>query len=679
MKLKLMIVDDSVTIQKIVAMAFENENMVVQGASNGKEALEKLKDFHPDIIITDVDMPGIDGFEVSRKIRELEALKTVPILLLTSDFEEFNETLFKRSLADDHLSKPFKSEKIVEKVHQLLNSHSKSDDAQLPEESNSTVNQDTNHNSEITETNVDEDIPLPPSSENQQKEDSSEDILKSLKQETEKTVDYAEPEEKKSQPDIDSKEIDPSATAKKPEDMTIEELLASAEALLEENYDESGDEKEVSISTESSKTSEESNQISEMVEPILSEEDSNLESSEIILDKENDPNLNDIMPTSETVNPKDEINETPSFEAESPFDQKEDLVFEESLESELKELSENPIENNLPILEESNLQDDTEKPAEQMETNDLDDSFLHSPTSENDTVIDDDPLLEAQSAPTEPIHTEWLEEGTTESNVDEKADDFSNDSESAKEDQLDDQSHQTIDELDAVFENIQNFENHFKNAIQTDSDSESPPLESPSSIETPISDFLEKPTEEESISVQESEVTQETMHKPNKIETDPIFEEDFSSQKPPFAPEFSDYNISPEPDNLLEKLAPSAFDSPGTEGRPDLIQETLAYLSELTPEPSKTKPKEKTKPAPSEKKELHMDSEPIGDMFVKVVGEHVKRILERSLEETIAREISGLSKTIERSVKEVVKEVTPEITRSIIKEEIEKIRKLEEV
>jgi len=237
--------------------------------------------------------------------------------------------------------------------------------------------------------------------------------------------------------------------------------------------------------------------------------------------------------------------------------------------------------------------------------------------------------------------------------------------ETTNESQDDEKSQETIDELDAVFESIQNFENHIKNTAHDETDTKESTFE-PSSLETPKID-IEEPTEEEN------------MPAPQKVESDPTLEEEASSPKPTFASEFSDYNISPEPDNLLEKLAPAAFDTPGAEGRPDLIQETLAYLSELTPEPPKTKPKEKTKPAPSEKKEIHMNSEPIGDMFVKVVGEHVKRILERSLEETIAREISGLSKTIERSVKEVVKEVTPEITRSIIQEEIEKIRKLEEV
>jgi hypothetical protein len=78
-------------------------------------------------------------------------------------------------------------------------------------------------------------------------------------------------------------------------------------------------------------------------------------------------------------------------------------------------------------------------------------------------------------------------------------------------------------------------------------------------------------------------------------------------------------------------------------------------------------------------REPAMSMEPTGDIFVKVVGEHIKRILERSLKESIAREISGLSKTIERSVKEIVKEVTPDIARAIIQEEIEKIKKLEEV
>ncbi len=650
MKVKLLIVDDSVTIQKIVAMAFENENMIVQGASNGKEALEKLNDFHPDIIITDVDMPGIDGFEVSRKIRELEPFKSVPILLLTSDFEEFNETLFKRSLASDYLSKPFKSEKIVEKVNQLLDLHPTNDselDTQSTEELTPEIYQ--GEGSETTETDVTPS--LPSSDENLPEEKSTEEILENLKKESEKTTNIVEPEEIKSPPVSASEEVNTSTATKKPEDMTIEELLASAEALLEENYMESED--TPSGFMENSETSVDLNQINEVTEPVLQEEKSKPEILETAQDQQSEPNLDNASPALE-ADSQNKIDETP--------DSNETLTFEESLESELKQMPEDSIEENSTILEEPDLHENLEKTTEQIETNDLDDSFLYSPVSEEDP----DPLVETESNKLTEVRKEWLVDETSAQKTNEKNSSTDDLLEITKEGEDDNKSQQTIDELDAVFESIQNFENHIKSVEQNDVKVEKTFSESPS-LETSETETIEELTKEK------------TIPSSNKIESDSIPEQKSPSQKPTFTSEFSDYHISPEPDNLLEKLAPAAFDSPGTEGRPDLIQETLAYLSELTPEPSKTKPKEKTKPAPSEKKEIHMNSEPIGDMFVKVVGEHVKRILERSLEETIAREISGLSKTIERSVKEVVKEVTPEITRSIIQEEIEKIRKLEEV
>ena len=173
-----------------------------------------------------------------------------------------------------------------------------------------------------------------------------------------------------------------------------------------------------------------------------------------------------------------------------------------------------------------------------------------------------------------------------------------------------------------------------------------------------------------------------------------------------FAEDIIQLEIKPEPEDLLERLAPSAFTSKSTKNKPDLINETLSYLSDLSPgkkELQKEKqdvtdnkknlsikvPPLKEEPArilnagsrrkTVQRKETPMSAEHKTDMFVQIVGEHIKRILERSLQESIDREISGLSETIERSVREIVKEVTPEIARSIIQEEVEKIRNLEEV
>jgi len=117
---KILVADDSITIQKIVAMAFEKEEAVVEGISNGKDAFDKMEDFQPDIVLADVDMPGLTGFELSKKIKDDPKLNFTKVLLLASDFEEFNESLFKDSGADDHISKPFKSDDIIKRVINLL-------------------------------------------------------------------------------------------------------------------------------------------------------------------------------------------------------------------------------------------------------------------------------------------------------------------------------------------------------------------------------------------------------------------------------------------------------------------------------------------------------------------------------------------------------------------------------
>jgi len=120
MTAKILVADDSITIQKIVAMAFENEDATVEGIGNGSDALARLKTFKPNIVLADINMPGLTGFELSREIKESSELNSIYVLLLASDFEEFDEDLFQASLADNHITKPFKSEDLVQKVMILL-------------------------------------------------------------------------------------------------------------------------------------------------------------------------------------------------------------------------------------------------------------------------------------------------------------------------------------------------------------------------------------------------------------------------------------------------------------------------------------------------------------------------------------------------------------------------------
>jgi len=117
---KILVADNSITIQKIVAMAFENEDTVVEGVSKGKDALDRMGTFKPDIVLADVDMQDLTGFDLSQKIKNDPKFNAVKVLLLASDFEDFNKNLFDSSGADDHISKPFKSEVIIKKVNDLL-------------------------------------------------------------------------------------------------------------------------------------------------------------------------------------------------------------------------------------------------------------------------------------------------------------------------------------------------------------------------------------------------------------------------------------------------------------------------------------------------------------------------------------------------------------------------------
>ena len=120
MTIRILVADDSITIQKIVAMAFENEDAEVEGIGDGQEAFDKVPDFKPDIVLADVDMPGLDGFELCQKIKGNSELANIKVLLLASDFEDFDEGRFKESQAENYISKPFKSDDIVQMVTQVM-------------------------------------------------------------------------------------------------------------------------------------------------------------------------------------------------------------------------------------------------------------------------------------------------------------------------------------------------------------------------------------------------------------------------------------------------------------------------------------------------------------------------------------------------------------------------------
>ena len=132
MTVRILVADDSITIQKIVAMAFENEDAEVEGIGDGQKAFDRIPDFKPDIVLADVDMPGLNGFQLCKKIKGASDLKNIKVMLLSSDFEGFDEGLFKKCRAENHISKPFKSVDIVEMVTRVMEEAKTTEDEDEP-------------------------------------------------------------------------------------------------------------------------------------------------------------------------------------------------------------------------------------------------------------------------------------------------------------------------------------------------------------------------------------------------------------------------------------------------------------------------------------------------------------------------------------------------------------------
>ncbi len=132
MRRKILVADDSISIQKLVAMAFYNEDMDVEGISEGTEAYAYIIENQPDLVMADVYLPGVNGFELSKQIKTNPGLSNIKVLLLTSDFEELDEIMYADSEADDHISKPFKTEEIINKVRSLLEGDASAEAEEVP-------------------------------------------------------------------------------------------------------------------------------------------------------------------------------------------------------------------------------------------------------------------------------------------------------------------------------------------------------------------------------------------------------------------------------------------------------------------------------------------------------------------------------------------------------------------
>jgi len=114
---KILVVDDEERMVRFIRLNLEHDGFIVTEAFNGKQALQRLRDSTPDLILLDVMMPDLDGFEVLEMIREISS---VPVIMLTAKGEEDDRVRGLEKGADDYITKPFSPREMVSRIKAVL-------------------------------------------------------------------------------------------------------------------------------------------------------------------------------------------------------------------------------------------------------------------------------------------------------------------------------------------------------------------------------------------------------------------------------------------------------------------------------------------------------------------------------------------------------------------------------
>jgi two-component system chemotaxis response regulator CheY len=120
MSRKIMTVDDSASVRKMISFTLKQHGYEVVEAVNGTEALRKLKEEKIDMLITDINMPELDGIDLVRKVRDNPSYKFIPIIILTTEAQAGKKEEAKAAGATGWIVKPFRPEQLAAVVRKVL-------------------------------------------------------------------------------------------------------------------------------------------------------------------------------------------------------------------------------------------------------------------------------------------------------------------------------------------------------------------------------------------------------------------------------------------------------------------------------------------------------------------------------------------------------------------------------
>jgi len=114
---KILVVDDEERMVRFIRMNLEHDGFLVSEAFNGKQAISRMRDVNPDLILLDIMMPDVDGFDVLETLREIS---NVPVIMLTAKGEEDDRVRGLELGADDYVTKPFSPRELVSRIKAVL-------------------------------------------------------------------------------------------------------------------------------------------------------------------------------------------------------------------------------------------------------------------------------------------------------------------------------------------------------------------------------------------------------------------------------------------------------------------------------------------------------------------------------------------------------------------------------
>ncbi len=120
-KQKILVVEDEESLLKLESILLTSKGYDVRGVINGQHALDAMQEYFPDLVLLDIMLPEIDGFEVCRRIKSNPATKDIPVIMLTAKKSREDMARGEEVGADWYITKPFKSAMVIETIQRFLN------------------------------------------------------------------------------------------------------------------------------------------------------------------------------------------------------------------------------------------------------------------------------------------------------------------------------------------------------------------------------------------------------------------------------------------------------------------------------------------------------------------------------------------------------------------------------